>query len=70
MRNKGEMAWEARPRIGTILGVGCHAPLQYLEIPRFLAHAVGACSPGTEMVTRADQFLRIRASVHEDCVAV
>ncbi len=69
MTNKGEMAWEGRSGVGTILGVGCHAPLQYLEIPRFPTYAIGACSPGTEMVTQADQFLRIRASVHEDCVA-
>ena len=69
MTNKGVTAWEARSGVGTILGVECHAPLQYLEIPRFPAHAVDARSPGTEMVTWADQFLRIRASVREDCVA-
>ena len=63
------MAWEGRSGVGTILEVECHTPLQYLEIPCFPAHAVGACSPGTEMVMQADQFLRIRASVHEDCVA-
>ena len=61
------MAWEARSRVGTILGVEYPGPLQYLKIaPRFSADAR---SPGTEMVTWTVHFLLIPACLLEDCAA-